>query len=120
MIDLYDSEIIELEKVLEILNRKRGVETNMEGFRQEVLDRFHKEGFIVDVKVFDTTQGGTYAFDVEIIERVDPIKEFDHDRLRHEIVSNLLNIPGGGGIIKASKADVQKALEQERKKHKHG
>jgi hypothetical protein len=87
--NLYDTDILRLEKVIEQLNRKIGTATNMEGFRQEILDRMARAGFRVDVKVYSTTQDGTYAFDIEIKDRLDSGFTFDYDQQVHEVTHDL-------------------------------
>lgn len=98
-IELYDSDIANIDKVVEVLARKQGHETNLEGFRQECIDTFGKIGLKVDVLVYTTDQAGLFWFEVQIQGRTEE-HEFDHDRQRHEAVSNYLGIPGEGGVIK--------------------
>jgi hypothetical protein len=117
--NLYDTDILRLEKVIEQLNRKIGTATNMEGFRQEILDRMARAGFRVDVKVYSTTQDGTYAFDIEIKDRLDSGFTFDYDQQVHEVTHDVLGL-GDGGVIKTTKDDLRRMEEHSKKHRKDG
>lgn len=100
-IELYDHEILKIEKhALKPLNDKQGKVLNLEAFRREIIQRFEDIGFIVDVKVWDTTQASTYWFDIDIVDRIERIV-FDHDRQVHEVTHDLLDL-GEGGVIKSN------------------
>jgi hypothetical protein len=93
-IELYDSEIAKIDKTVEVLARRQGTRTDLEGFRREIIDRFaDMVGLKVTVNVYETNQRGMYWFEVQIVDRTDA-HEFDHDRQVHEVTSNLLEIPG--------------------------
>jgi hypothetical protein len=115
--EILDSEILKIETILGILNRKVGTSTNMEGFRQEIIDRFARIGFSVDVKTFSTNMPGTYSFDVQINDRIED-QEFDHDQMVHEVTNDILEL-GEGGVIKTGTA-AEAAMIREASKHKHG
>lgn len=107
---LYDTDVLKLEQVIEHLNRKQRTATNMEGFRQEILDRFARVGFKVDVKVWSTTEDGTYAFDIDIQDRTDSNFKWDPNQMVHEVTSDILDL-GDSGVIKTKAEDF--------KPHKH-
>jgi hypothetical protein len=87
--DLYDHELIALRKVGERLAEYGGQRRDMEGFRQEVIDRYAKIGFVVRCNVYETDQPGVYIPEVELVGRVEA-HEFDHDRQVHEVTHGLL------------------------------
>jgi hypothetical protein len=96
-IDLYDSEILLIEKVLEKLNEKQGRHVQMEDFRREIIGRFEEIGLIVSVMVYSTADSGglpiddVYAFDITISDRCER-KPFDMDRQRYEVVNDVADI----------------------------
>lgn len=91
LIELYDSEILAAEKVLERLHEKQRKATNLESFRKEIIERFAEIGLSVDVKVWTTNQEGVFGFDVEIIGRTEAIK-WDPDRMVHEVRTDILDL----------------------------
>lgn len=114
--EIYDSEILKIETVLEILNRKVGSSTNLEGFRKEILDRFARIGFVVDVRVYSTNVPGTYSWEIQINDRTDNTA-WDPDQMVHEVTNDLLDL-GTGGVIKTNTAE-EAAKRREAEKHKH-
>ncbi len=100
LIDLNDSEILKLEKVIEKLNEKQGSAVPLEAFRRDCVGRFEDAGFRVDVKVYDTNVVGVFAFDIEIQDRYEG--QFDPDRQVWEATSDILEL-GEGGVIKTEK-----------------
>lgn len=108
MIDLYDSEILAAEKVLEALNEKRAKVVNLQGFQEEIVGRFEEIGLKVEPKVWATDQDGLFAFDIEIQGRCEP-HAFDYDRQVHEVTSDILDLlPGQDkGVIKSGKLGEQ-------------
>lgn len=103
-IELYESDILLIEKALKPLQAKQSKPVNLESFRKEIIERFAEQGFRVDVKVWDTNQYGVYAFDLDILGRIERTEEgFDHERMHHEVVNDLLDIDPSrkGEVIKA-------------------
>lgn len=98
-IDLYDSELLGCERVIEILNQRQAKGgTNLEAFRQECIERFHDMvNLKVDVKVYTTNEDGLFWFEIDIVDR---LTEFDPDRQVHEVVNDILEL-GEGGVIKS-------------------
>jgi len=91
LIDLYDSEILAAEKVLERLHEKQRKSTNLEAFRKEIIERFAEIGLKVDVKVWTTNQDGVFGFEVEITGRTEAVN-WDHDRQVHEVRTDILDL----------------------------
>lgn len=108
--DLNDSDILALERVVMILNERQGMALPMEGFRKEIIERFGQAGYKVDAKVWTTNQEGLYAFDIEIIDRLEG--QFDPDQMVYEATNNVLDL-GEGGVIKSAPLIAQQA-------HSHG
>jgi hypothetical protein len=96
-IDLYDSEIIQVEKVLEKLNAKQGSYVPVEAFRKEAIERFEEIGLVVNVQVYSCMDEGgkplddVYAFDITISDRCER-KPFDFDRQRFEVINDVAGI----------------------------
>ena len=84
LIDLYDSEILAAEKVLDRLHSSQRTSKNLESFRKEITERFAEIGLVVDVKVYTTNQEDVFGFDVEIIGRTEALN-WDPDKMVHEV-----------------------------------
>jgi hypothetical protein len=111
-IDLTDSDILKVEQVIKVINDQQGRRTDMDGFRRQIIDRFHDAGFVVEVKCYTTNQRGLYAFDIEIRDRVEG--EFDPERQVYEATNDILGLDGvNGGVIKSAPLLAQP-------KHSHG
>lgn len=114
-IALYDSDIRAIAQgPIAWHNLRMGSRRNIDDHVRGLTEQFHKIGLIADVQVWTMGQDGVpiedaYVFKGVITGRVTPESEFDHDRLRHEIVHNLLDIPGEEGTIKF---DEQEFLRQ--------
>jgi hypothetical protein len=129
MIQLYDSEIIKIEEVLEALNKRKGQRTDYERWTNEVKDRFHRVGLVVSVLWYEAgverADGsmekieGTLIPEILVKARVDSKTfAFDHEQMGHEVQSDLLEL-GTGGKLKVTAEDARKALQSVRD-HKHG
>lgn len=94
--DMNDADVLKLEKVIKILNAKMGSRRDVDAFQREAKERFFNAGYRVDVKVYSTTQSDTYAFDIEIQERLEG--EFDPDQMVYEATNDILDI-GEKGVI---------------------
>ncbi len=118
-VELYDSDLLVMEQgPLAWMRSKQQSSMNLEDFRRAVVEKFADVGFKVDVKVYDTNQEGVYAFDVEIREKIEK-KAFDFDRMTHEVVNNILELPDqAGGWIDTDKA-MMEMLRKEREQGKH-
>ncbi|GAA1979018.1 hypothetical protein [Kitasatospora viridis] len=109
--DILDSEIEEIGKVFEWLEKRAGQRRDIDSFQREVKDQFHKIGFAVDVQWY------TFAIDghevegavmpsIEIIGRVDKTV-FDHDKKVHEVTNNFLELRGQDkGVVKSDWASA--------------
>jgi len=95
-INLYDSDILKLDPVMDALNQKQGKVLPLESFRSEILERFYDAGFKVDAKVFTVAmngvpQEGLYGWTIEILDRVEK-QAFDFDKMAHEVTSDVLDL----------------------------
>jgi hypothetical protein len=116
LIDIYDSDMIAMDQgPVAWMAAHQGRSMNLDAFKQGAEEQFREVGFDATVKVFETSEPGTFAFDVEINHRVDPGFRFDPDRQVHEVTRDLLGT-GESGFIKTPTAEMQAAA---RAKHKH-
>lgn len=99
-INLYDSEIDEIHKVVEILRIRSQSRRNYQEFQDEVIDRFHKAGFVADVRWYETNVEGVLMPEIQITDRVDKGFQWDPNQQVHEVTSDLLSL-GEGGVIKS-------------------
>ena len=104
--EVYDSEIAEIQKVLEILNQRTGKTIDLGGFDREVQDRFAAIGFKVDVTWYHSNVEGVKIPEITITDRIER-KAFDHDQQVHEVTNDILGL-GTGGVIKTEPGDFQK------------
>lgn len=110
MIDLYDTEIMAIGDVLGQLNATTHHPRNLEGFRKEVIERFGLAGFVVTCVVFESNESGVFLPEITVVGRVEKLPEFDHDRQRFEVQTDVAGIstPGAitpnGTIIEPSKS----------------
>lgn len=103
-IQLYDSEIEAMDRgPLKWLVAQQGKPMVLDTFVRTVVGKFDEIGLRSRVNTYETTEPGTYAFDIVINGR-HVEKEFDFDRMVHEVQNNLLDIPGEGGTIKSDLA----------------
>lgn len=107
-IDLYDSEIIAIEGVLNAVKESQGQRRDMEGFRQEVVERFAEIGLVVTCNVYSTVDAATgeeipglWTPEIVIQERCKPTP-FDHARQSWEVQHDILGIDGGPATIKGN------------------
>lgn len=96
-IEVTDSEIIKIEKVINVLNGKQGTYQPLESFKNEIQERFFNIGFMTDVLVYTTNEPGVYSFVININDRVD--SEFDPDQMVYEATRDILGL-GDGGVIR--------------------
>jgi hypothetical protein len=129
LIQLYDSDIIKIEGVLEALNRRKGQRADYERWTNEVKDRFHRIGLVVSVRWYEAgverADGsmekidGTLIPEIVVTGRTDSKTfTFDHEQMAHEVQNDLLGL-GTGGKLKVTAEDARKVLETVRS-HKHG
>lgn len=120
LLNVYDSEIQQIQGVLATLNGRTYKAYDLNSFEREIVERFQEIGFQVDVKWYETNLPDVYIPEIDVISRCAPIKpgEFDHDRMRHEVVNNVLGLPEeDAGVIKAPERWTE---EQAKEIHKHG
>lgn len=114
MVDLHDSDILKFkEGPLTWARAREGRSLDIDQFCRDLAEQFHKIGFGVEVQVWDTKIRGAYTFNIVIQKRID--SEFDPDRQVHEVVNNILELPGEekGYVIDTGKAIAD--FERERR-----
>lgn len=108
-IDVYDSEILEIEKVLGILRERSTTRRNYEDFQREIKERFFDIGFIVDVVWYSTNLADTNMPEVVMKGRVEA-KEFDREKMSAEVTGDILKM-GTGGVIATDKNKVAAMMD---------
>lgn len=117
LLNILDSEAIEMGKVVAWAQEQRHTRKDLESFRKEVINRFAEVGFLVNVLCYDTTEPEVYAFDFEVYGRCEP-KAFDFDKMVHEVTHNLIgDKTAQEGFIPSDAATDRQAAHY---KHKHG
>lgn len=107
---LYDHEIVAVEKVALKLRERAGLPRTLDDFDREIRQRYEDIGLVVKVNWWSTNVEGTFMPEVEVVGRTEK-HEFDHDEMVHEVTNDLLGL-GTEGVIKSDKV-----LRPE--KHKH-
>jgi hypothetical protein len=105
--EVHDSEIVEVEGVLERLNLavRDGKRVSYDAFQREIVERFQDIGFIAKVAWWTggTKDGavipGMLIPEITLTDRIEA-KTFDYDRQVHEVTHDLLGL-GEGGVIKS-------------------
>lgn len=102
LVDIYDSDIPRIGKVLAWARSKQQRMVDLESFRLEVIDKFAGVGFRVDVILHSTNFDDVWYFDFEIQER---LTEFDPDRMVWEVTNDILDL-GTKGVIKSEGGSI--------------
>lgn len=125
MIDVYDSEIVQIEHVMETLKSRSAGRRDYEAFDREIKERFAEIGLKISVNWHTAADEhgrkieDTHIPEITIDGRLDG-RVFDPDRMVHEVTSDLLGL-GEGGVIDTSKTTPeQKAARDAHKGHSHG
>src|SRR5882757_2754049 len=113
-IDLYDSDILAIERgPLAWARDQYGKSMDIDQFTKDLTEQFAHIGLGVEIQVWTTQQQGAWAFKGVINRR---FSEFDPDRQVHEVINNILDIPGQEGWIKTDAA----MMEAERRRRDEG
>lgn len=115
--NLYDSDILAIEKgPMAWMQTQQRSRRHLDDFVRGAKEKFAEIGFNANIKTYDTNEDGTFAFEVEILGRLEN-RAFDYDRQVHEVTNNILELPDqAGGVIKTDEAMLRVARNQ---KHKH-
>lgn len=128
----YDSEMADAYKIVAQLEERYGkTSMNPQDFVDYAIEEFAKVGLVVDVKTWSTGMvdghhpitgeemvqevPNLWTFEIEIQGRADR-HEFDHDRMAHEVRSNLLGLQNDG----PSEIKAPKNMDEIIKKHTKG
>jgi hypothetical protein len=98
--EVHDSEIMEIERVLEIMNDKAQSRVDFDAWDREFKDRMLGIGFVVGITWWHTNVEGVKRPDITISDRTER-KPFDYDRQVHEVTHDILDL-GEGGVIKSN------------------
>lgn len=104
---LYDSETRALNNLIQWMNsRFKGKPTSIQSWMEEVTERIAKMGFNSVVRMLtdenyegDETKRVWYP-SILLVSRIDPEQEFDHDKMGHEVRSNMLGKNKQGNVQK--------------------
>lgn len=119
MIDINDSELLRLEKVVNWAKSQQKTRRDIDQFTRDIREKINAVGFECEVKVMETNEEGVYGFDIELNGRVGG-SSFDPDRQVHEVTRNLLELPGEQTGFIPSKEHLDKLVNRERAKgHRH-
>jgi hypothetical protein len=85
---------MQMQAIMQDLNSNRvGKSLDLESFRKEVIHRFEDIGWRVEVKTFETTEPGIYAFDFELGGRTHPHEEgTDWERFGWEVRKDVAGV----------------------------
>lgn len=103
-VELYDSDRLELVRLTTWLNRENvGKKRNPKKYAEELVERFFKAGYHVEVRMYaleDTESDEIVEWQPSIIieARVEAEEEFDHDRMRYEVRSDILGVNQQGNV----------------------
>jgi hypothetical protein len=117
-IDLYDHEIDAIQKVWDQLrDRHQKTYRSYDAVEREIISRFAEIGLVAQVnwysyKIGGVVQEGAAMPEVTITGRIEK-HEFDHDQQVHEVVNNVLDIPGQEGVIKTDQGGAFKKFREE-------
>lgn len=131
----YDSEVAAGRDLLFRLQEKyANARVNPQDLVDDVIEQFAQIGLVVDVKTYATGEVKGYhpltgepmvehvpdlwTFDVEIQGRVDK-HEFDHERMAHEVQSNILGLANDGPSVIRAERNLDEIVRQYTKGHHH-
>jgi hypothetical protein len=125
-----------MEGPMEWFNARTGSWRVVDEVHKGLVEQFQKAGYLVDISIWTLGEcrckpcnhhadncrnlipiPEAYQFGVTIMGKTEVESGFDFDRMVHEVQSNLLGIPGEGGVIKFDEAAF---LRQQRERGGHG
>lgn len=100
--DLLDSERLAINKVMGTLSQKMGTQVEGSAFQREVRERFAEIGFVARCDFWKDDDDPRDWDDkpwipaITLVGRTEAAGEFDHERMGHEVRSNILgkNVQG--------------------------
>ncbi len=102
--DLYDSERLAISRVMAALSQHVGTTSEKSAIQREVRDRFSDIGFVARCDFYkddDDPRPWNERPDmpqITIVGRTEKQGEFDHDRMGHEVRSNILGKNAQGDV----------------------
>jgi len=118
-IELYDSDILVVERVLNIVRERGQNRRDYDAFDREIKERFFDAGYVVDVKWYHTNIEGVKSPDIEIVGRTEKQGEFDHEKMAHQVTEDILEL-GTKGKISVTSDMMNQVKETEAAHKKHG
>lgn len=97
--NLYDSEVLQIEKVTSRLMERAASRRDYDAFDREIRQRFEEIGLVVKINWWSTNVEGVLSPEVDFVGRTEK-HTFDHDQMVHEVTNDILDI-GQGGVIKS-------------------
>lgn len=105
--DLYDSEKIAISKVSTALMDNINKHRELGAFQREVRERYAEIGFVARCDFYESQYEDhlpkserTQYPEITLIRRCEPTGEFDHDKMGHEVRSNILGVKGQDSVQK--------------------
>jgi hypothetical protein len=100
-VELYDSDILALERVVAKLNSGPERPRSFEEFSREAIERFEDAGYVVTVSGDIGLGGGQVVFlpEITIVARIDKRGEFDHEKMAWEVQHDILGIDDNPGAV---------------------
>lgn len=104
-----DSERIEINRVFAELRENIGKHRERSSFQREARERFAEIGFVVRVDFYQSLHEDhlpederTHYPEISFLGRCEPVKigEFDHERMGHEVRSNIIGKKGQDNVQK--------------------
>lgn len=106
--DLYDTEKIQVRDVFRQLNEATGSHREVSAFQREVRERFAEIGIEARCDIYSEPHKdrleGVQVPRVTLIRRIEKVEEFDHERMGHEVRSNVLGEKGRDNVQKTQVA----------------
>ncbi len=97
-VDLYDSDILKIEQVIKVLNRRVWTRQDHGAFIREAKDRFHAIGLEVDVLMLPMDDQHGWDPKITIMRRVEQRHEFDPEKMAWEVQRDVLGIDEPGTV----------------------
>lgn len=99
--DLYDSERLAINKVTTEIMSNVNKHRELGSFQREVRERFAEIGFVARCDLYESQHEDhlpkserTQYPEITLIRRCEPTGEFDHEKMGHEVRSNILGEKG--------------------------
>lgn len=112
LIDLYDSDLLKIESVVNALQRHANRPGDLGNVEDEIIERFGLQGYLVKVQWWQLDEdgplgvAGTMIPSITIEAKVDR-QEFDHERMQYEVQNDILGIDENPGAVVSKDGKVK-------------